>query len=121
MFPGAVNVLILLAAVLPRPLDWLGDMVVRTAGFAVTPGWVRGLELFTYIWLAACMGVAYLGKLAEPRRFGKVLSPIFVYVGGYGPLLFAITTAAYVQELRGAGRHSAKPGTTGQRAAPPGH
>ena len=118
MFPGAVNVLILLAAVLPRPLDWLGDMVVRTAGFVVTPGWVRGLELFTYIWLAACMGVAYLGKLAEPRRFGKVLSPVFVYVGGYGPLLCAITTAAYVQEFRGADRHWDKTEKTGKVAAP---
>jgi cellulose synthase/poly-beta-1,6-N-acetylglucosamine synthase-like glycosyltransferase len=116
LFPGAVNVTILLAAVLPVPLDWLADTTLRGAGVTVTPGWVRGLELFTYIWLAACMGVAYLGKLAEPRRFGRVLSPLFVYIGGYGPLLCAITTAAYVQEFRGADRHWDKTEKTGKVA-----
>jgi cellulose synthase/poly-beta-1,6-N-acetylglucosamine synthase-like glycosyltransferase len=118
MFPGAVNVTILLAAVLPAPLDWLADTALRGAGVAVTPGWVRGLVLFTYVWLAACMGVAYLGKLAEPRWLGRFLSPLLVYIGGYGPLLCAITTAAYVQELRGADRHWDKTEKTGKVVTP---
>jgi cellulose synthase/poly-beta-1,6-N-acetylglucosamine synthase-like glycosyltransferase len=118
VFPGAVNVTILLAAVVPAPLNWLAEMALRGAGATATPGWVRGLVLFTYIWLAACMGVAYLGKLTEPRRFGRVLSPLFVYVGGYGPLLCAITTAAYIQEFRGADRHWDKTEKTGKVATP---
>jgi hypothetical protein len=61
--------------------------------------------------------VAYLGKVAEPRRFGRLLSPFFVYIGGYGPLLCAITTAAYVKELRGADRHWDKTEKTGKMAA----
>jgi hypothetical protein len=118
IFPGAVNVLILLAAVLPGPLAWLAREIVRAAGFTPTFGWVRGIELFTYIWLAACMGVAYLGKVAEPRRLGRFLSPLFVYIGGYGPLLCAITTAAYVKELRGAEQKWDKTEKTGKVAAP---
>ncbi len=42
--------------------------------------------LFAFAWLAVCMIVAWLGKLVEGRRLGAVLAPLFVYVGGYGPL-----------------------------------
>jgi cellulose synthase/poly-beta-1,6-N-acetylglucosamine synthase-like glycosyltransferase len=118
LFPGAINVLILLAAVIPTPLYWLSHQVMNAAGFTTTSGWVHGIELFTYIWLAACMGVAFLGKVAEPRRFGKFLSPLFVYIGGYGPLLCAITTAAYVKEFRGADQTWDKTEKTGKVAAP---
>jgi cellulose synthase/poly-beta-1,6-N-acetylglucosamine synthase-like glycosyltransferase len=118
LFPGAVNVLILLAAVIPTPLYWVSHQVMNAAGFTTTSGWVHGIELFTYIWLAACMGVAFLGKVAEPRRFGRFLSPLFVYIGGYGPLLCAITTAAYVKEFRGADQTWDKTEKTGKVAAP---
>jgi cellulose synthase/poly-beta-1,6-N-acetylglucosamine synthase-like glycosyltransferase len=118
MFPGAVNVLILLAAVIPTPLYWVSHQVMSAAGFTTTSGWVRGIELFTYTWLGACMGVAFLGKVTEPRRFGKVLSPLFVYIGGYGPLLCAITTAAYIKELRHAEQKWDKTEKTGKVAAP---
>jgi cellulose synthase/poly-beta-1,6-N-acetylglucosamine synthase-like glycosyltransferase len=118
MFPGAVNVLIIVTAVLPGPLSWLSHELLAAAGFALTPGWVHGLVLFTYIWLAGCMGVSYLAKVAEPHRLGKILSPVLVYIGGYGPLLCAITTAAYVQEFRGADRHWDKTEKTGKVAAP---
>ena len=118
LFPGAINVLILLAAVIPTPLYWLSHQVMNAAGFTTTSGWVHGIELFTYIWLAACMGVAFLGKVAEPRRFGRFLSPLFVYIGGYGPLLCAITTAAYVKEFRGAEQTWDKTEKTGKVAAP---
>ncbi len=118
LFPGVVNVLILLTAVLPGPMAWLSREILGAAGFTPTSGWVHGIELFTYIWLAACMGVAYLGKVAEPRRLGRVLSPFFVYVGGYGPLLCAITTAAYWKEFRGAEQKWDKTEKTGKVAAP---
>jgi hypothetical protein len=111
-------VLIIVTAVLPGPLSWLSHELLAAAGFALTPGWVHGLVLFTYIWLAGCMGVSYLAKVAEPHRLGKILSPVLVYIGGYGPLLCAITTAAYVQEFRGADRHWDKTEKTGKVAAP---
>ena len=118
MFPGLVNVLIVAAAVLPAPLYWVAHGILSAAGITLTGGWVRGLELFTYIWLAACMGVAYLGKLAEPHWGGRVLSRVFVYVGGYGPLLCAIATAAYWKEFRHAERTWDKTEKTGKVAAP---
>lgn len=44
---------------------------------------MRGILLFTYIWLAACMAVAYLKELrhAEARwekteKTGQVVSPV---------------------------------------------
>jgi cellulose synthase/poly-beta-1,6-N-acetylglucosamine synthase-like glycosyltransferase len=118
MFPGAVNVVILLAAIIPAPLYWLAHLILDAAGFNLTHGWVRGLELFTYIWLGACLGVAFLGKLAEPRWGGRVLGPLFVYVGGYGPLLCAITTAAYLKQIRGAEQKWDKTEKTGKVATP---
>jgi cellulose synthase/poly-beta-1,6-N-acetylglucosamine synthase-like glycosyltransferase len=118
LFPGAINVLILLAAVVPAPLYWVAREILSAAGFTTTNGWVRGLELFTYIWLVACMGVAYLGKLAEPHRGARVFSRLFIYVGGYGPLLCAITTAAYWKEFRHAEQKWDKTDKTGKVAAP---
>ena len=79
---------------------------------------VAGVELFTYIWLAACMGVAFLGKVTESTRLGRVLGPLFVYLGGYGPLLCAITTAAYLKELQHAEVRWDKTEKTGKVAAP---
>ncbi len=118
LFPGAVSVAILLAAVIPAPMSWLGHELAGAAGFAVTPVWVKSVELFTYVWLAGCMGVAFLGKIAESRRFGRFLSPLFVYIGGYGPLLCAVTTAAYVKEFRHTEVRWEKTEKTGKVAAP---
>jgi cellulose synthase/poly-beta-1,6-N-acetylglucosamine synthase-like glycosyltransferase len=117
MFPGAINVVIMLAAVAPGPLYWLARQLTAAAGLALTHGWVRGTELFTYAWLAGCMAVAYLAKVIEPRRLGRFLSPLLVYVGGYGPLLCAITVASYVQELRGAEQRWDKTEKTGKVVA----
>jgi hypothetical protein len=47
------------------------------------------------------MPVAWLGKKAEEMGLRR-LSPVFVYLAGYGPLLCAVTVASYVDELRGA-------------------
>lgn len=118
MFPGAVNVAILTAAILPGPVSWVGHQLLATAGLTYTSQWVRSIELFTYVWLAGCMAVAFLGKIAEPRRLGRLLGPLFVYVGGYGPLLCAITTAAYVKELRHAEVRWEKTEKTGKVVAP---
>jgi cellulose synthase/poly-beta-1,6-N-acetylglucosamine synthase-like glycosyltransferase len=117
LFPGAVNVVIMLAAAAPGLLYWLARQLTGAAGLTLTHGWVRGTELFTYAWLAGCMVVAYLAKVIEPRRFGRFLSPLLVYVGGYGPLLCAITMASYVQEFRGAERRWDKTEKTGRVVA----
>src|ERR1035441_8941440 len=118
LFPGAVNVIILAAAILPGPLSWLAHQLAATAGIALTPGWAHGVELFIYIWLTACMGVAYLGKVCESRPLGRITGPALMYIGGYGPLLCAISTAAYVRDLQRAEVHWDKTEKTGRVVAP---
>ncbi len=117
LFPGVINVIILLAAVLPGPLSLLARELLSAVGVQVSPGLIQGAELFIYIWVAACMGVAYLGKLTEPRRLGWLTGPLFVYVGGYGPLLCAVTAAAYLKELRHAEARWEKTEKTGKVVA----
>jgi hypothetical protein len=62
--------------------------------------------------------VAYLAKAAEPHRFGRFLSPLIVYVVGYGSLLCACTFASYVKELRGADMTWDKTEKTGKVVIP---
>jgi hypothetical protein len=64
------------------------------------------------------MAVAYLAKVAEPRRFGWLISPLVVYVVGYGSLLCACTFASYVKELRGAEMKWDKTEKTGKVTIP---
>ena len=61
------------------------------------PDW---LLLFAYVWLSASMLAAYLVKQLERLPVAGRLAPLLLYVVGYGPLLCAITAAAYVSELR---------------------
>jgi hypothetical protein len=117
LFPGLVNVVILLAAVLPGPLSLLARTLLSAVGIPLSSGLIQGVQLFTYTWLAACMGVAYLGKVAESRRLGWLTGPLFVWIGGYGPLLCAVTTAAYVKEIRHAEARWDKTEKTGQVVA----
>jgi len=44
--------------------------------------------------------VAYLAKAAEQKWAGRLVSPLIVYLVGYGSLLCACTFASYVMELR---------------------
>ena len=75
------------------------------------PGW---LIMFIYAWLTLSMAVAWLAKAIEPRRFGRLLSPLLVYLVGYGSVLCACTFASYVKELRRAEAHWEKTEKTGK-------
>jgi predicted membrane-bound dolichyl-phosphate-mannose-protein mannosyltransferase len=92
--------------------------VLPQLGIVLTAAERRGLVLFAYVWLALAMLVACLGKAAEPRQFGRLLSPAFIYLAGYGPLLCACTFASYVKELRGAEMKWDKTEKTGKVAMP---
>jgi hypothetical protein len=118
LFPGAVSLSIIIAACFPRLLRMIFYDVLPWLGFVLTPAERRGLVLFAYAWLALAMLVAYLGKVVEPRRFGRPLSAAFVYLAGYGPLLCACTFASYVKELRGAEMKWDKTEKTGKVAMP---
>jgi cellulose synthase/poly-beta-1,6-N-acetylglucosamine synthase-like glycosyltransferase len=116
MFPGAVSVIIMLAAIWPPPLRFVIYHLLGFFGLTTLRYHGAVVELFSYVWLSAAMLFAYLGKVAETRRFGRFLSPLLVYVGGYGPLLCAVTFASYVLEARGAARTWDKTEKTGKAA-----
>jgi cellulose synthase/poly-beta-1,6-N-acetylglucosamine synthase-like glycosyltransferase len=118
MFPGAINVLIIVGAVAPRPLGSLAESTIDLLHVSVTPADVRGLELFVYVWLAGCMGVVYLAKVTETRWLGRFISPVLLYIGGYGPLLCTIFLAAVGKELSGAEASWDKTEKTGQVTMP---
>ena len=98
MFPGLVNLAIIVYSCFPR--------LFRAAAAGSSPrptcrcrprGWIM---VFIYAWLGVSLAVAYLAKAVEPRRAGRFLGAVLVYIAGYGSLLCACTFASYVKELR---------------------
>jgi cellulose synthase/poly-beta-1,6-N-acetylglucosamine synthase-like glycosyltransferase len=80
------------------------------------PDW---LLVFAYVWLSASMLAAYLLRRLETAAHGSWLARPLLYVVGYGPLLCAITAAAYIAELRRADlvwEKTEKTGTIGNLA-----
>lgn len=117
MFPGLVAVLIILYTCVP-PVFTVGVRdVLLGAGVTVRPLFAHALILFAYVWLAGSMLVAWAAKRLEQDGRWRVLSPPLVYICGYGPLLCAITFAAYVTEVRGAEMAWEKTEKTGKVAA----
>jgi cellulose synthase/poly-beta-1,6-N-acetylglucosamine synthase-like glycosyltransferase len=98
-FPGVVSLIIMLIAVIPVPLRFVTYHVLGYLGASVVKGYGAEAELFSYIWLAGSMVVAYLAKLAEGHFGGRFLSPLLIYIAGYGSLLCAVMCAAYGKEL----------------------
>jgi cellulose synthase/poly-beta-1,6-N-acetylglucosamine synthase-like glycosyltransferase len=118
LFPGAISLSIIIAACFPRLLRMIFYGLLPVLGIAATPAERQTLVLFAYAWLAGSMLVAYLGKAIEPRRYGRMLSPAFIYIAGYGPLLCACTFASYIKELRHAEMKWDKTEKTGKVAMP---
>ena len=118
MFPGAVNLSVIVYTCFPRLVRDAGHQFLAASHLSLTHGFSAGVILFIYAWAAGSMAVAYLAKAAEPRRFGRFLSPIIVYLVGYGSLLCACTFASYVKELRGADMTWDKTEKTGKMMIP---
>jgi cellulose synthase/poly-beta-1,6-N-acetylglucosamine synthase-like glycosyltransferase len=100
MFPGLVSLALIFYALFPGPASYLFEQLLSLTGVTLTHREERGIVLVIYLWLAVSMVVAWLAKLAEQRPGGRWLSPVLLHVGGYGPLLCAVTFAAYVKEAR---------------------
>jgi cellulose synthase/poly-beta-1,6-N-acetylglucosamine synthase-like glycosyltransferase len=116
MFPGAISLIIMLAAIAPAPLRFLAYHGLSHVGAYGAGGLAGGVELFTYAWLGGSMLVAYLAKVAESRFAGRFISPLLIYLAGYGSLLCAVTFAAFVKELRRADMKWDKTEKTGKVA-----
>jgi cellulose synthase/poly-beta-1,6-N-acetylglucosamine synthase-like glycosyltransferase len=109
MFPGAVNLVFIVYSCFPR----LFTEAARAEHLHL--GW--GIVI-VYAWLSLSMVAAYLAKVLEPGRFGRILSPLLVYLVGYGSLLCACTFASYVKELRRAEMTWDKTEKTGKVVVP---
>lgn len=99
MFPGAINLSIIIYCCFPRLFRETLRGFFAAAHLYQAHGHRGWVIVFVYAWPAASMAVAYLAKAAEPHRFGRFLSPLLVYVVGYGSLLCSCTFASYVKEL----------------------
>ena len=102
-FPGLISLAIIVVTTADSLLDAL-------------PDW---LLLFAYVWLSASMLAAFLLRRLERVPYAGRLAPLLLYVVGYGPLLCAVTAAAYVAELRHAEMRwekTEKTGTVGDMA-----
>ena len=113
-FPGAINLAIILYSCFPRLFASGVHAVERALGGSPghgAPGW---LIVFIYAWLTLSMMAAWLAKCLESRRFARVLSPVLIYLVGYGSLLCACTFASYLLELRRADARWEKTEKTGK-------
>jgi glycosyltransferase involved in cell wall biosynthesis len=102
LFPGLVSLTIIVATCVPPLFDRWIPGALRAAGLPAGRPVAHAAILFAYVWLTGSMLVAWAAKLLESRRGWRLLSPLCVYVAGYGPLLCAITFSSYVKEARGA-------------------
>jgi glycosyltransferase involved in cell wall biosynthesis len=118
MFPGVVNLGIVMYTCVPPLFRDLAHDAFTATHFSPDHALLTGGILFIYAWPAASMPAACLAKVAEPRRFGRFLSPLVVYIVGYGSLLCACTFASYVKELRGAEMKWDKTEKTGKMVVP---
>jgi hypothetical protein len=100
LFPGVVDLAVIAYTCFPRLLQEAAREFFAASRLPV-PRVSWGI-VFIYAWLGASMAVAYLAKVVEPRRAGRTIGALLLYLAGYGSLLCACTFAAYIKELRGA-------------------
>lgn len=99
LFPGLISIVVMITAFFPGLLE---EMVPRLFGLELTPQGEAGFTLFVYAWISLSMVFAWFAKLVEHTRIGRFLTPLLIYLVGYGPLLCAITVDSYIKEFRGA-------------------
>jgi|GEM_PF-161111 len=118
LFPGVISLAIIVYSVLPGPFE--AALVGTLRGIGVEPDarLAVAAQLFLYLWLTASMGVAYLAKWTADRWGPGPWVPILLYLSGYGAFLCAVTFAAYVREIQGAGLTWDKTVKTGRVALP---
>lgn len=101
-FPGLISLAVMAWVLVPRPMHELVRNICNAIGLGWSPTVRSGLALAAYLWVSVCMLAAYLVyRLDKARGLGRI-GGLLMFVVGYGPLLCAITFAAYVAEARGA-------------------
>ncbi|UZN04636.1 glycosyltransferase [Cellulomonas sp. S1-8] len=99
LFPGVGALALVVASADPQLWE---VQVPELLGLQMTPTGIAVGTLLLYSWPVLSMVLARLVHDLEGRPVLGVLSKPLLYLVGYGPLLCAITLAAYVREWRGA-------------------
>jgi cellulose synthase/poly-beta-1,6-N-acetylglucosamine synthase-like glycosyltransferase len=98
-FPGLISVIVLITAFFP---GLIGKDLLGVFGLSLGPGAQAGFALFVYSWISLSMVAAWLVKVIDSTRIGRLFSPLLVYLVGYGPMLCAVTIDSYIKEFQGA-------------------
>jgi cellulose synthase/poly-beta-1,6-N-acetylglucosamine synthase-like glycosyltransferase len=96
-FPGIISMIVMLTAFFPK----LTEVDIPSLfGWHLTSGGLFDITLAIYIWIPFSMVGAWLAREVENTWIGPFLSPLLIYLVGYGSLLCAITFDSYIKELR---------------------
>ena len=68
MFPGIVNLTVMVIAIVTVPMHAIAVTLVTGAGFTLTKEWSTGAVVFIYCWQAGAMLVARVAVFVEGRR-----------------------------------------------------
>lgn len=117
-FPGLISLTVMAWVLVPRPMHELVRGVCRAVGLGWNPHVWRYLALAAYLWVSVCMIAAWLVYRLDKAGKLRRLNGLLVFLTGYGPLLCAITFAAYVAQARGAATTWDKTEKTGKIVRP---
>ncbi len=96
-FPGIISMLVMLTAFFPRLIEvYIPGLFGATLDTSVQ----FGVTVAIYAWIPFSMIGAWAARKVDTTAAGSVLSPLLIYLVGYGSLLCAITFDSYIKELR---------------------
>jgi cellulose synthase/poly-beta-1,6-N-acetylglucosamine synthase-like glycosyltransferase len=100
-FQGLVNLAIVAWVLVPEPMHALVRQVSVESGLGWSDQTRKALALAVYLWVALCIVAGWLVYRVDRAGFERTARALLVVVG-FGPLLCAVTVAAYWSHLRGA-------------------
>jgi hypothetical protein len=96
-FPGILNMFVMTTAFFPKLIE---VDLPGAFGIHLTHSGLFIATVCIYIWIPFSMVGAWLAREVEKTWIGRFLTPLLVYLVGYGSLLCAITFDSYIKELR---------------------
>lgn len=114
LFPGVISLVVMIAAFYPGVLD---DVLSGALGIEMTPALRMTFDLASFAWISVCMLAAWGVRHVDRTRAGRWLTAPLLYLVGFGPVLCAVTFAAYVAEARRLEQRWDKTEKTGRVAA----
>jgi cellulose synthase/poly-beta-1,6-N-acetylglucosamine synthase-like glycosyltransferase len=96
-FPGIISMIVMLTAFFPKLTE---VDIPAFFGWHLTTAGLFEITIAIYIWIPFSMVGAWVAREVENTWIGRFLSPLLIYLVGYGSLLCAITFDSYIKELR---------------------